>query len=103
MLLFVPDSGGLEICCYGDRQASVIHLLPSDDCRNYRNPHGRAAYIRVCGPGSNNRDLSRKVKTRRVEFLWTELFFFNIKPYGTLFFPPAEEWCVENVLENVTI
>lgn len=44
----VSDPGGLEVCCHGDRQATAVHLLPGDDCWNYRDTDGRASHIRIC-------------------------------------------------------
>lgn len=67
-LTCVPDPGGLEVRRHGDRQAPAVHLLPSHHCRNHRNSHGRATYIRICGPRPNNRDLSREMRTRGAHF-----------------------------------
>lgn len=78
MLLCVPDQGRLEVRRHGNRQASALHLLPSDDSRNYRNPHGCATYIWICGPRPNNRDLSREMRTRGIGFLWDWSFLYKI-------------------------
>jgi hypothetical protein len=101
MLLCVPDPGGLEIRRYGNRQASALHLLPSDDSRNYRNPYGRAAYIRICGSRPNNRDLSREMRTRGFDFLW-DLVISLQNIYGK-FLHPEERCDAEDVVANVII
>lgn len=100
-LTCVLDPGGLEVRGHGDRQASTVHLLPSDHCRNHRNSHGRAAYIRICGPRPNNRDLSREMRIRGADFLLDSIISLGNKSYGTLLH--REELCVEYVQAKTII